>query len=281
MFSDMQSLAQIKALLAAHGLSPRHALGQNFLVEPAHLTRLVDAASLTPGETVLEIGPGTGTLTEELLARGVRVVAAEIDRGLAALLRATFANEPRFTLVEGDCLEGKHALAPGLLAGLGHGPFALVANLPYAAGTPVMIALLADHPRCRGLFVTVQREVAHRLVASPGTRDFGPLAVLAQSVASPQIIATLPPGCFWPRPDVTSAMVAIPRLANPATPEPRRLVDFCQRLFAQRRKQLGAVLGRAGPWPAGVTPDARAESLTPVLLEELARLHAPKTTDGR
>ncbi len=277
----MQSLAQIKSMLGARGLAPRHALGQNFLVEPAHITRLVDAACLTPGEIVLEIGPGTGTLSEELLARGARVVAAEIDRGLADLLREHFAHQPRFTLVEGDCLEGKHALAPALLEAVGPAPFLLVANLPYAAGTPVMISLLADIPRCRGLFVTVQREVAHRLTASPATRDYGPLAVLASAVAQPRLLATLPPGCFWPRPEVTSAMVAMSRLASPATADPRGLVDLCQRLFSQRRKQLGAVLGRDAPWPEGVGPSDRAETLSPAQLEALRVRLAERTANGR
>ena len=104
----MQTLAHIKSLLEARGLSPRHGFGQNFLIDHNQLSRLVDAAKIEPGESVLEIGPGTGTLTEELLSRGARVVAAEIDRGMCELLRSTIPSSPLFTLVEGDCLgEGR------------------------------------------------------------------------------------------------------------------------------------------------------------------------------
>lgn len=271
----MQTLAEIKALLESRGLSPRYAFGQNFLLDHNLIRKLVDASGAGPGDTVLEIGPGTGTLTEELLARGSRVVAAEIDRGLAALLRERLGANPNFTLVEGDCLEGKHALAPALLRAVGDGPFRLVANLPYAAGTPVMMALLADTARCTGLFVTIQLEVAHRLLAAPGSKDFGPLAVLAQSVADVSMVAKLPPACFWPRPEVTSAMVAIVRRASPRTADARGLADFAQRLFEQRRKQLGAVLGRDRPFPEGIDPTARAETLSLEQFEALRLWHGP------
>jgi 16S rRNA (adenine1518-N6/adenine1519-N6)-dimethyltransferase len=256
----VQTLSQIKAILDEHGLRPRHALGQNFLIDHNLIRRLVDAAAITPGETVLEVGPGTGTMTEELLDRGARVVAAEMDRGLCGVLRQRLAGRD-FTLVEGDCLAGKHALAPAVLEAVGDGPFVLVSNLPYAAGTPVMLTLLADIPRCRGLFVTVQREVADRLLARPSTRDFGTISVLAQAVAEVRLVATLPPACFWPRPEVTSAMVAMERRPTPLSPRPRALADFLQRLFEKRRKQLGAVLGRDRPFPPGVAPTHRAEAL--------------------
>lgn len=274
----MQTLAEIKSLLESRGLSPRYAFGQNFLIDHNLIRKLVDASGVGPGEAVLEIGPGTGTLTEELLGRGGRVVAAEIDRGMVALLRERLGTNPNFTLVEGDCLATKHDLAPGLLEALGPGPFRLVANLPYAAGTPVMMALLADVPRCGSLFVTIQLEVAQRLLAKPSSKDFGPLAVLAQSVGEVTMIAKLPPECFWPRPDVTSAMVGIVRRPVPLTADARALVDFAQELFGKRRKQLGAILGRARPFPPGVDPAARAESLT---IEQFERLRLWRSEGGR
>lgn len=249
-------------MLEERGLAPQHRFGQNFLIDHNQLKRLVDASGIGAGATVLEIGPGTGTLTEELLARGARVVAAEIDRGMAALLRERLGTNPDFTLVEGDCLESKRALAPALLDAVGGGEFSLVANLPYAAATPVMMILLADHPRCRGQYVTVQYEVAQRVLAGPGSKDYGPLSVLAQATAQPGLIARLPPSCFWPQPDVQSAMIALPRRTSPLCDDPRGLVDFCQRVFEQRRKQLGSILGRTGEWPEGVAPDQRAEALS-------------------
>ncbi|MBI1189183.1 MAG: ribosomal RNA small subunit methyltransferase A [Tepidisphaera sp.] len=269
----MQTLAEIKSLLESRGLAPRHQFGQNFLTDHNLIRKLVDAAALSPGDTILEIGPGTGTMTEELLARGCRVVAAEIDRGLATLLRERFAAEPRFSLVEGDCLQGKHHLAPALLEALGPGPFKLVSNLPYAAATPVMIALLADTPACRGQFVTIQLEVAQRLAAKPNSKDYGTISVLAQAVAQVQLIAKLPPECFWPRPDVTSAMIALTPLEKPATAHPRALADFVQTLFEKRRKQLGAVLGRDRAWPQGISPTDRAEALSVAQLVELFESH--------
>lgn len=262
-------------MLESRGLSPRHRFGQNFLVDQNHIRRLVDASGVGAGNVVLEVGPGTGTMTEELLARGAAVVAAEIDAGLCALLRERLSRfGERFVLVEGDVLESKRSLAGAMVEAVrgamgrsGRDRFVLVSNLPYAAGTPVMATLLADHPECAGVFVTVQREVADRLMASPGSKDFGPLGVLAQAVGEVTRLAVLPPSCFWPRPEVTSAMVSIVRLATPRTRDPRGLFDACQRLFSSRRKQLGAVLAkRAGPdpWeglPAGVTPTMRAEAL--------------------
>lgn len=269
----MQTLAEIKQLLASQGLSPRHALGQNFLIDHNMIRTLVGAADLRPGETILEIGSGTGTMTEELLARGARVVAAELDAGLCRLLRERFAGalgDGSLTLVEGDCLAGKAALAPGLLAALGGGPFRLVSNLPYGAGTPVMMILLTSVPRCGGMYVTVQREVAQRLAAPPGTEDYGVLSVIAAAVAEVRLLATLPPSCFWPQPQVHSAMVAVVRRSAPVTPRPEAFAAFVRRLFEKRRKQIGAVVGRVGPWPEGVSPTCRAESLG---VEALVRLH--------
>ena len=276
----MQTLTDIKRLLEAHGLSPRKALGQNFLIDHNLIRKLVDTSGVGAGDLVLEVGPGTGTLTEELVERGCRVVACELDPHLAALLRNRFPPPTQpdapgsVVLVEGDCLESKRAISREVVRALGGRPFALVANLPYNAATPLMLSLLCEHPECRGLFVTIQREVADRLLAKPGTKDFGPLAIVAQAVGDLHLIATLPPECFWPRPDVTSAMVAVTRRTSPLTDNPRSLADFCQGLFTQRRKQLGSILGRAGEWPEGISPTLRAEQLTVGQVIELQRARA-------
>ncbi|MCW5766947.1 MAG: ribosomal RNA small subunit methyltransferase A [Phycisphaeraceae bacterium] len=266
----MQTATQIKALLAERGLSPRHALGQNFLIDQNLIRRLVDASGVGPGDTVLEIGPGTGALTEALLARSARVVACELDPGLATLLEErlpTLSLPGSFDLVRGDCLAGARTLNPEILSKLGPaagpgGRFALVANLPYAAGTPLLLALLMDHPACTVMAVTVQREVADRLSARPGSKAYGTLGIVAQAVAEIERIAVLPPECFWPRPDVTSAMVLLRRRPVPLTADAPALARFCQRLFAARRKQLGSTLGRRDDWPLGIRPTQRPEELS-------------------
>jgi len=270
----VQTLADIKRILETRGLSPQKMFGQNFLLDHNLIRKLVDAAGVKAGDAVLEVGPGTGALTEELVARGCRVVAAEIDRGLAAHLREHFKDAAGFTLVEGDCLADKRTLAPAIVEALGPGTFTLVSNLPYGAATPVMSVLLTDHPNCRGLFVTIQREVADRLAAKPGSKDYGTLSIIAQVTAHVETVAKLPPECFWPRPDVTSAMVSLVRRERPLIDDARGLGTFVQALFEKRRKQLGAVLGRERAWPAGVQPTDRAESLS---LEQLIALYKGTT----
>ena len=232
----------------------------------------MDSAAVGPGSLVLEVGPGTGTMTEELIARGCEVIACELDDALAELNRDRIPTLPggdRFTLIHADCLAGKHEVNPEIIAALRSRPFTLVSNLPYGAGTPLISTLLVDHPLCRTLAVTIQREVGDRIIASPGSKDFGPLAVIAQSLCTAERIATAPPECFWPRPDVTSAMLLLRRLPTPLTNDPQALSDFCRVIFAQRRKQLGSLLkGRdwtaiAGrPGCAGIVPTVRAEQLT-------------------
>lgn len=265
----MQTLAQIKAILAQRGLHPKHALGQNFLIDHNLLARLVEAAAPSPGELVLEIGPGTGTLTQTLLDRGCRVLAVELDDALAEHLRDTLGHRPSFRLIHGDALApGRRLCAPAAEA-LGDEPFLLVANLPYQAATPLIMDLLMRRPRCRALAVTVQREVALRIAAAPGTKAYGTLSVVSQAMARPRVIARLPPECFWPRPDVTSAMVLLTRLAAPLTDRPPELARLCQRLFAQRRKQIGSTLGRATPLPPNIAPTQRPEELSPAQLVAL------------
>lgn len=283
----MQTLAEIKRILDSAGLRPKHALGQNFLVDHNLLRKLIDASGVAAGDLVLEVGPGTGTLTEELLARGCRVVACELDDSLAALLPARFASfGDRFTLVHGDCLAGKRDVAPAVIEALaiqsggggGGGGFSLVANLPYGAATPLMLALLVSHPACVHMAVTIQREVADRLVAGPGSKDYGTLGVVAAALAEVRVVARLPPECFWPRPEVQSAMVTVARRSEPLTADGAGLAAFCQRAFMHRRKQLGAVVaqvlgrGRAAGvvWPPGVAPTQRLEELSPALIIALA-----------
>lgn len=274
----MQTLTQIRALLERAGHAPKKSLGQNFLTDHNLIRKLLDAADLQPGETVLEIGPGTGTLTEGLLERGVQVIACELDTGLAQVLRETLGAEhpDRFTLIEGDCLANKRTMNTEVSALLGERPFKLVANLPYHAATPLMMTLMTKHPDCTGMFVTIQSEVVDRLAGAPGTKAFGSISVVAQHLGQVERIARLPPECFWPRPEVTSAMMAWRR--DPSVPADPAwwvcLADITQTLFQSRRKQLSKpakqIAGTDIQWPEGVNPTDRIEDLSVAHMVALA-----------
>lgn len=270
----MQTLSEIRFLLESRGLSPRHALGQNFLIDHNLIRKLVDTSGVAQGDVVLEIGPGTGTMTEELLDRGCQVIACELDPGLGELLASTLG--ARITLIRGDCLASKSAMNPEIIDALAGRAFTLVSNLPYGAASPLMVTLLTRHPECRGMFVTIQREVGERLRAAPGGKDYGELGVIAQSLAHIERIAVLPGACFWPRPKVESEMVSITRRQTPLTSDPASLARMCRVLFTKRRKQVGAILGRDFHFPGDIDPSARPESLSVEQIDALAQ-RAPTT----
>jgi 16S rRNA (adenine1518-N6/adenine1519-N6)-dimethyltransferase len=243
-----QSKHQIEALLAEAGSHRRHRFGQKFMIDP-NLVRLVaEAGDVRRHDVVVEVGPGTGTLTEELLERGGRVVVVEIDRDLAALLRKRYGGRPNFSLVEGDALAGKHELNPELLAALrtaaGRGEVVkLVANLPYNIASPLVIGLLVE--RVQTLAFTVQKEVADRLRAGAGSDDYGPLTVMVQLLARVEVLRNLPPQAFWPAPKIDSSLVRLERddrLGGRARP----FGQFVHALFSFRRKTLRRALAQAG-----------------------------------
>jgi 16S rRNA (adenine1518-N6/adenine1519-N6)-dimethyltransferase len=266
----MQTLSEIRTLLSERGIHPKKRFGQHFLHDKNHLARLVDTAGVGPGDLVYEVGPGTGTLTEGLLDLGAQVVCSEIDRDLAALLRDRLGD--RIMLIEGDCLQRGRRLARAVIDALGDRTFTLVANLPYQVASPLMGTLLIEHPRCLGLYITIQREVADRLLAEPGTKAFGALGVIIQALARVQRIATLAPTCFWPAPDVDSAMVSIVPKQQGRPDDPVAFARFVTDLFSKRRKQLGAILGRDRAWPEGVRAQQRPETLTVQQLIALSQM---------
>jgi 16S rRNA (adenine1518-N6/adenine1519-N6)-dimethyltransferase len=268
----MLSPADIASLLRAHGIRPSRALGQNFLADPNTARRVASLAEVAPGDRVLEIGPGVGSLTLALADAGCSVLALELDRHLLPVLESVVGDRPNVTLQQGDALAWDYA------AGLRDGPWACVSNLPYNVATPVVVRLLEEAPSVSRLLVMVQREVGQRLAASVGTRDYGAVSVKIAYHATARIVGTVPPTVFIPRPKVESALVRIDRRSAPPVDVPSydRLFTIVRAGFAQRRKMLRraltSVLGERTEQlleSAGVAPTARAEALT---LEEWAAL---------
>jgi 16S rRNA (adenine1518-N6/adenine1519-N6)-dimethyltransferase len=272
-----QTKRDIQALLAEAGSEPRHRFGQNFMID-GNLVRLVaESGMVGDGDMAIEVGPGTGTLTEELLGRAARVIAVEIDRDLAAMLRERFAAEPKFQLIEGDALAGKHALQPDLLAAIRQAqastqPCRLVANLPYNIASPLVIEMLIAGVET--LTFTVQKEVADRLKAGGGADAYGPISVMAQMLARVEVLRTLPPQAFWPAPKIDSALVRLTRqdrLGEKANPFGR----FVHQLFSARRKTLRKAMTQAGLDAAkglektGIDGQRRPEELTPEQIHAL------------
>lgn len=273
-----QTQSEIRQLLATAGLAPQHRFGQNFLIDLNLMRKLVAAGDVNPADTILEVGPGTGSLTEFLLDAGARVVAVEIDHGLQAVLRQRLGGHPRFTLIQGDALAGKHRVNQLVRNVLEQQPpeaggaYKLIANLPYQIATPLLVDLLLVTPRFEQLTCTIQREVGERLAAEPRTDAYGPVTVVVQTVAHVTPHAIIPPSAFWPRPQVESVMLTI----RPRPPEQVQVADvqgfaaLVQRGFQQRRKMLRRLLRDldelmllAAFRHAGINPDSRPEELSP------------------
>jgi 16S rRNA (adenine1518-N6/adenine1519-N6)-dimethyltransferase len=261
--------AEVRALAAELGIRPTKRLGQNFVHDPNTVRRIVRAAALSPDDVVVEVGPGLGSLTLALLPEVAAVHAVEIDPVLAARLPATVAERApalagRLTVLAADALRVRAAdFAPPA-------PTAIVANLPYNVGVPVVLHLLATLPRIRRGLVMVQAEVAERLAAAPGSRAYGIPSVKLAWFASARRAGPVPRSVFWPVPNVDSGLLAFDRREPP--PGDRATVfAVIDAAFAQRRKVLRSALagwaGSAGVAEeilraAGVDPGARAETLT-------------------
>ena len=245
-------------------------LGQNFLADPNLLDAIVRDAEIEPGDVVLEVGPGEGVLTERLADAAGRVHAVEIDRGLERAL-APVAARPNVDLHWADAMKVDFgALEPA--------PTRVVANLPYAVATPVILRTIEALPEVATWTVMVQREIADRLRAAPGSRTYGGPSVLAQLACEVRLVRTVDPAVFRPRPRVESAILGLRRTGPAADPETR---DLVRAAFAHRRKSLARSLehGRPGSLAAaraalaelGLPEDARAEALAP---EDFAALSA-------
>ena len=277
-----QTKTQIQQLLAEANTAPRHRFGQNFMID-ANVVRLIaDAGTIDAGDVVIEVGPGTGTLTDELLSRGpARVVAVEIDRDLAGSLRGRLGGDARFALIEGDALDGKHTIHAELEAAIAAArqcgaSVKLVANLPYNIASPLVVGLLLAGVST--LVFTVQKEVADRLRATANTDDFGPLTAVTQLLARVEVLRTLPASIFWPPPKIDSALVRLTR-DDRLGDEARAFSRFVSTLFSFRRKTLRKALelSRVTVPAESIAgrEQARAESLTPQELLTLFRSSSP------
>jgi 16S rRNA (adenine1518-N6/adenine1519-N6)-dimethyltransferase len=246
----------------------RKSLGQHFLTDRAILTRIADALDATGAETIVEVGPGRGALTDLLLPRAGTLVAIEYDRALAARLREQYAREPKVRVVEGD------VLASPLADIAGTDDFLLAGNVPYYITTPILFHALRP-PRARRAVFLVQREVADRIVAAPGTRRYGALSVNVQAVAKVSRLFRVPAGAFHPPPRVESAVVRVEPRDDPVVTanEEARFRAFVQGAFGFRRKQMGRVVrSLCDVTPevalvmlgaAGIDPNTRPETLSP------------------
>jgi 16S rRNA (adenine1518-N6/adenine1519-N6)-dimethyltransferase len=260
--------AQVRELAERLDLRPAKTLGQNFVIDPNTVRRIVRAAEVGPDDVVLEVGPGLGSLTLGLLPEVASVVAVEVDGRLAGVLPDTAQTHApehasRLTVVHADALHVRDLPEPG--------PTALVANLPYNVAVPVLLHLLDVVPTLRRVLVMVQSEVADRLVAGPGSRVYGVPSVKAAWYADAKRAGAIGRAVFWPAPNVDSGLVALDRRDPPATTATRdEVFAAVDAAFAQRRKTLRAALaGWAGSAPraeeilraAGVEPGLRGEAL--------------------
>lgn len=259
----------LRGLLEAHGLHPVKALGQHFVSDPHTVERIVRLAGVSPGDRVVEIGAGLGSLTLALHAAGAKVTAIEIDRRLAAVLRETLPGDVR--IVEGDALECDWATL------LDEGRWLLVANLPYNVGTHIVLDVLERAQRVDRLLVMVQQEVGERLAAKPGGREYGAVSVRVAYFATARIVGKVAAEVFLPQPNVASALVLLERRPAPAVDPSEATYEEIGVLvragFAGRRKMLrrslaGLVDERTFAC-AGVAPTARAEELA---VEEWGKL---------
>jgi 16S rRNA (adenine1518-N6/adenine1519-N6)-dimethyltransferase len=281
--SPRQTLSYIKGLLQSRGLIPKNKMGQNFLIDLNLIDLVVRTAELTKEDCVLEVGTGTGSLTTRMADVAGGVFTVELDPEFFEMARQLLAAWSNVRQCKGDALAGKNVLNPEVIAGWNALAAErsltrrkLVANLPYSIATPLIANLIISGQPIERMVVMIQSELAERMVAVPGTKDFGALAVLLQSVADTSIVRQIAPTNFWPQPAVDSAIVMI----KPNAEKAKRVSDrvkwraFLRDLYTQRRKNLrGALSG----WPGGrrekadvdarlaaiaVDGSARAESLS-------------------
>lgn len=262
--------------------------GQNFLIDAHVLNKIIASAEITKDDCVLEIGPGIGTMTQYLAEAAGRVVAVEIDRNLIPILEETLSDYDNVTVINEDVLKVDiNELAVHYNGGK---PIKVVANLPYYITTPIIMGLFESHVPVKSITVMVQKEVAQRMQAGPGTKDYGALSLAVQFYAEPYIVANVPPNCFMPRPGVGSAVIRLTLHENPpvTVKNEKLLFQIIRASFNQRRKTLQNGLNnsqeihaskeqiQAAIGQLGVSPSVRGEALTLGQFAVLADILAEK-----
>ena len=219
----MQTKRQIQQLLASAGIFPNKRLGQNFLIDLNLMRLLIDSANINSSDCVLDVGCGTGSLTEAIAGKAGKVIAVEFDRKLAEIAKRQLAGTENVEIINTDILESKSAISPIVTDAIEQahkkysGQLILVANLPYNSASPVMVNLITGPVVADGMYVTLQKEVADRMTAGPGSGDYGILSIFLAATGEVKMIRVLKPTVFWPAPQVNSAMVSFVR--NKERPE--------------------------------------------------------------
>lgn len=263
-----------KYILQRFGLHMSKRLGQNFLIDAGIVQGIVDAADIQPGDKVLEIGPGIGTLTQALCEAKADVTCVELDKRLPEILSHTLEAYDNVRIIQGDILK------VNISEIMGSGPFKVVANLPYYITTPIIMALLEKHLPITDIVVMVQKEVAQRMATIPGSKTYGALSVAVQYYTIPKIALYVPPRSFMPPPEVDSVVVNCKVRPQPAVDliDEKMFFRVVKAAFGQRRKTLNNALKSMGVdkntiadilTRAGIEPSRRGETLT---MEEFAAI---------
>ncbi len=268
-------------VLQKHKFTIQKKFGQNFLIDSHVLERITDAAQLNSQDCVIEIGPGLGAMTQYLAKSAGRVIAVEIDRALIPILEETLSGLSNVEILNADIM--KVDLRRLIEEKNGGRPVKVVANLPYYITTPIIMRLLEEKLPLQSITIMVQKEVAQRMQAGPGSKDYGALSLAVQFYAKAQIVANVPPNCFIPRPNVDSSVIRLTLYEEPpvSAQDEKRMFSIIRASFNQRRKMLINSLHNAPELAAdkeavrtallsmGISEKARGEELT---LTQFARL---------
>lgn len=294
----MQTKQQVQQLLALAGLTPNKRLGQNFLIDLNLMRLIVDTADIKEDDIVLEVGCGTGSLTEGLAEKAGRLIVAEYDEKLAKITQGLLAGKKNTEIINTDILETKHTISHEVIDKIKSartelsGRFMLVANLPYSIACPLIINLITGSLTADAMHVTVQKEVAERMIAKPGNGHYGILSIALAATGTVKMERILKPSVFWPAPQVSSAMVSYIRDEQKAAQikDMSLFSEIVSLFLGHRRKMLKACtklalgnLAQIDNWPeifetAGINPTDRPEQITPENFIDLANACHQKLT---